>query len=424
MQQKLYIATLAIGLNAASSMSAQEFDPLAEYIAAHANDHQVLADLICEQARGHKYIFLGDTDHGSTRIKDAANSPAVLKAIMDCTPGVIILEGSADDGERNKNYAISKYNIWMNDYLSHNQNYQDFIEQDQSSDPAGKRNVGIERYLESKAQQARGAVEKAFGSAKPYLLQQEFGAATYFYDQGYNLSLSDRKSIETAWKTFDLPPSCSEIALMHFAQEATDTPGEIYSAVDRLIINRLTTDNIAIADGILNSHPEGAVIIYGAGHMDQSNDLDEMVGLDHSVVIDLVDTNFSDAPKYLTKGFQRLYPLSSPFTGEPSDPADITYDVIEQIYEVKNAGNVGAEEPRPPIPRDSFEACRNLLTETARNAFINKLGVDLTYEDYISIADPDSEVPELFESWLPQLSEPEPSAPPPPWFTPPALPSR
>lgn len=167
------------------------------------------------------------------------------------------------------------------------------------------------------------------------------------------------------------------------------------------MVNRLTTDNVAIANGILANHPAGAVIVYGTGHMDQSNDLDEMLGASDSVVIDVIDPDFSDDPKYLTKGIQRLLPQLSPLIENIDDPADIVYNVHEQTYETGNADDRNADKIYPPMPRDVFDDCRNLLTETARNAFIIKTGADLTFEDYITMTQPEQDVPDIFKSWLP-----------------------
>lgn len=400
-QTPLYAATLAFTLGPASTIAAQSHDPLADYMTAHANDHQALADLICEQAQDHKYIFLGDTNHGSKAIKDAINSPAVLKAIMDCTPGVMVLEGSIETGHKSKNYDISSYDLRMNNYSRILSEHESLLEQIAADPESNGSMAGVKGYIEARIRTAIKQVDTSFDSLKDHLLQREFGVATHFYDQGYNLSFSERKSMEAAWKTFGLPPSCTDIAFMHYAQEASDKPGDIYAAVDKLMVNRLTTDNVAIANGILDNHPEGAVIVYGAGHMDQSNDLDEMVGASDSVVIDVVDPDFSDDPEYLTKGIQRLFPQSTPFIKSANDPADITYNVHEQAYDKGNADDRNADKIYPTMPRDVFDACRNLLTETARNAFIKKTGADLTFEDYITMTQPEQDVPDIFKSWLP-----------------------
>lgn len=188
-------------------------------------DHRALADLICVQAQDHKYIFLGDTNHGSEAIRDAVNSPAVLKAIMDCTPGVMVLEGPAETSSKSRNYDISSYNFKMHNYLQTLSEYESLLEQTAKNPSPDGSLASVKAYMEAKIRAATKQVDTSFDSVKGYLLQQEFGVATHFYDQGYNLSFDERKSMETIWKTFDMPPSCADITLMHYAQEDSDTPG-------------------------------------------------------------------------------------------------------------------------------------------------------------------------------------------------------
>ncbi|MFP4313143.1 MAG: hypothetical protein ACLFR0_02340 [Alphaproteobacteria bacterium] len=390
----------------ASTSLAEVPDPLGEYITAHQNDHTALAGLICEQAQEHKYIFLGDTNHGSDLIREAVNSPEVLSAIERCTlSDVIVLEGPPSEARREQ-LDIDSYNRSIESYKRSLQSLEDFENLLADDNLSQEHRELIETLLEdthSSFERREYLIRQQFYLyGADVLVRGHFGVQSRYYDQGYDFTPEERQTISTLWRSYDADIDCAGLRVIFQARHDHEDPGQALLEIDRLLADRVEIDNDAIAQGIVENHTRGAVIFYGAGHMDYEYDLNEMVGAENSVVINIIDGSEAGTIDYDQSYLRHLFPrvgqqLFGDQALETQEP-DFTYDAFSQSYV---AGDPDSAEnlDLAPISEEKFNQCIAAFPSDVRNAFIDRSGLDFTHEDIVQMTKKGAGLPDIIQNW-------------------------
>lgn len=396
-------AAISFGLGAGSAIALpQDTDPKNNYIASHKDDHTALAELICTQAKHNKYIVFGDTNHGSTAIRDAVNSPAVLQAIQDCTPGVMVLEGGEKSAQKEietvEHYADLRADIQKrHDTIS-------IFEQNRNDEGVNAALDDLEMQIEFEEKLAADT----FDAGKGAILRKHFQIAANYHDPGYNFSAEQSAAVKSLWSVYNVDNACIPLSLFHQVQMDSDTPAKTMITINE-VLNARNDINRPLADTILQNYPEGAVIMYGAGHINNADDLNEMLGTHQSVVINLVDpTPTEDA--YDISGFRRFVEkLASNEKGAPKKEApDFTYNTQTQDYKIGDAAPVIEKQP---MPEERFESCRTAMSPQLRDAFVAATGNDLTFSDYSAAMDINKDIPQILDGWEKPAMTPFPAAP-------------
>lgn len=150
------------------------------------------------------------------------------------------------------------------------------------------------------------------------------------------------------------------------------------------------------------NYPNGAVIFYGSGHNSHDDDLDELLGLSDSVVIDIQE-HPSNEP--LSEGIALLKLLKA--NSYPSDQPEFIYNTETNSVETINQSKPIDHSLRK-ISEQKFDECRASLPQSARNAFIDHGGVDFTYQDFRTLMDEGTGMPKIIEDWARPAAKPAP----------------
>lgn len=400
------IATKISSVAVASTISASAVwaddvrDDLQNYITAHENDHSALAQLICEQAQHHKYIFLGDTNHGSTAIRDAVFSPQVMQAIKDCTAsGVLVLEGPPED-KQDEAYIIQKYDDLVRRIEEDRKELEEIrtrLDDETLSERLRELDQMIFDSVQLRLMLTQNKARRYNEDFRAVFMRDHFDVESAYYDPGYDLSADELNTLRILYRSYNDDTQCTNIFTVFNAQAFADNPDQFFTNLDNLLISRLNTVDSQIAQSIVNNHPDGAVILYGSSHMSSSHDLDEMVGAHDSVTINVIGDGNEE--KYVNQGFQDLVPQLYGRTFITDDSPEFEYSSILQTVQLGQA----QEEPTKFMPREQFENCRAAMPLDVQSAFIDALGIDFTFKDFTQMMDPNQPLPEIIENWAPPI---------------------
>lgn len=389
-------AAVITGLFASVTLANDTPKAVHDHIAAHKDKHGALAELICAQAKRHKYVFLGDTYHGSTRIRDAVFSPKVLKAIKDCVPSrALVLEGPPTQKAEEKEQA-DLYLKTVRSYQKRQKENQRLEKRLQDDSLSGEGREFIESLLRFGNRLQKIMKPKLDDLALRHFLLPRFSVASAYYDQGYNLTVDERKTMRVLSSSYVRDRNCSNITLLYNAQSMTADPRQFFIDLNQLLKKRLANDNAPVADSVLTNHPKGAVVFYGSAHMSYRNDLDEMLGTEDSVTINIVDTSKSAVHTegtFMTK--------LADVAGDRPDHPEFIYDAVKQTYEAVHERHPYVQKKRSRVTEEKFNECRAALPQSVRRAFTEKTGQDFTYRDFRVFVDPKRGLPQIIEHWAP-----------------------
>lgn len=382
-----------------------------------------LADAICEAAEDHKYIIIGDTNHGSSEIRGAFFNENVISQLASCLPfntfvfeqppsqmqylndGLAEIERTIEKIERSRDELAEieaeharaqespelrerlENKITSNTFLSQlYQNYADYYEK-----KTGDLRTNIK--LSEKILELTPAIIQNMKT------MQDNGFDIRFYDPGYNLNPEDLDIISMLQSAYIDDPKCMNIRLLFSFASGTDTPGQDFARMTELLENR-SNDNLVIASSILQNHPDGALIFYGSGHMNGLSDLDELLDDDNSFWINLNETSFS--PK--SEGTANVEKLMGEWNYERENP-DKIFDIETRTVLTPTRDPNNREYTK--LSEDEFNSCVDDIPATLRNGFTRNGGNDLTFDDFRWLMDKEREgVPPIFENWIMSPSHP------------------
>ena len=269
----------------------------------------ILADAICDAAKDHKYILIGDTNHGSNEIRDTFFNETVISQIADCLPTnafvfeqppselatieaeFILRDDMIASLEKNRAELIELEAEYaevlasptrqqeMNDRIASTQLsslYADFNEYFQSQIKSTTRIIRLSEHL----------LERTSPIVAQMDIMRSNNFTFGFYDPGYDLTPADADVIYMLQDAYTGDKECLNINLLFSFAAGSDQPATDFNRLLELLRGR-DDDNLGIAASVMQNHPNGAIIFYGAGHMNGQNDLDELLGYPDSFWIDI-----------------------------------------------------------------------------------------------------------------------------------------
>ena len=220
-----------------------------------------------------------------------------------------------------------------------------------------------------------------------------------FYDPGYNLKPEDLDIISMLQNAYIDEPKCMNITLLFSFASGTDTPGQDFARMLKLLKGR-DDDNEVIASSILQNHPNGALIFYGSGHMNGLNDLDELLGDEDSFWLALKEDYYTPT----SEGIGNIEKLMGNLNHDQEHP-DKVFDIETRTVFTPTRDRNNREYIK--LTEDEFNSCVDDIPATLRNGFTRNGGNDLTFDDFRWLMDKEREgVPPIFENWIMSPSHP------------------
>jgi len=341
--------------------------------------HQALANLVCEQVQKNKYVLLGDTNHGSSEIRDVKYSDALLEAIRDCTDSQIYILEGPDSQENilrnNALYLIERFKTYASD-----------------------------KYTFTDAEMER--IEEALGFMKTLT----YDVDVRFYDEGYDILDNNpeyREVYNILTSTYGADRECRNIALLHAVKTNATNPQLFWDRLGSLVSLRENGDNRPLADAALQNHPDGAVFFYGNAHMAA---LSEMLGEEDTIWIRVVKELDPDSSIEFTNGSATMWKLFNHSTNYKGSP-DYYYEIDQQRIidrATREQANTGGSKMRE-LTEDEYYECRDALPDNFKSAFTesgrqNSNDIQgFTYEDWQILMDPAGQgLPPAIEHWAPE----------------------
>lgn len=395
--------------------------------AAAAQDNtarsNVLAEAICDAAKDHKYILIGDTNHGSSEIRNAFFNEKLIARISDCLPTSTFVFEQPPKQMSALEEQWTKIDGRMKEIEHHRSRLKALKEEYAEVQALPERQKELNQrianntflsamyngyvdYYERKIATRQSIIElseqilsRTAPAVKQLGMMRDTGFDIRFYDPGYNLNPDDTGIVKMLQDAYVDDPACMNITLLFSIASATDTPGIAFNRMLEILRGR-DDDNPPIANTVLQNHPDGALIFYGAAHMNGLQDLDELLGDEDSFWISISE----DYHAPLSEGFGKIEKLMSSFKKDTENP--------DRIFDIAT-GTIFAPTRAPDdvefteITQAEFDSCVRDLPRNMQDGFTRNGGADFTFSDFRWLMDEDrAGLPPILESWTPPFRQP------------------